>query len=218
MTNILFLGKKDDDNTLKALEFCQHNFEHVDNYLGGWEDKWPEAVEWLEPDYTISYLSRWKIPEVLLRRTKKAAINFHPAPPEYPGFAPNNFALYEGVSNFGVTCHHMAEKIDTGAIIAVDRFPIYSNDTIATLQQRTYDHQIVLFYRVMGYILDGINLPSAGYKWKSVPYTRKQFLALNEITPDLNAEEIARRIRATSFGKFQPSIKLHGFEFELKVK
>lgn len=216
MTSILFIGKADDRNTQAAYVFCKDNFPEVDVYFTHWGDPMEEGIYWHKPDYLISYLSRWIMPESLLKSAKIAAINFHPAPPEYPGFAPNNFALYEGAKEFGVTCHHMAAKVDTGPIIAVKRFPIFPNDNIESLQARTYTYQLALFYEVMGGILRGEPLPVAEDRWKTPAYTKKQFLQLEKITTDMDEAEVERRIRATSFGQFQPFIELHGHRFELK--
>lgn len=216
MTSILFLGKADDVNTQKAYAFCKENFQHVDGEFGYWGDKLPEDIQWYQPDYLISYLCRWILPDSLLKTAKVAALNFHPAPPEYPGFAPNNFALYDGATEFGVTCHHMATKVDTGAIVAVKRFPLFPSDTIATLQERTYTSQLALFYEVMGTILQGQPLPVSEEKWNPKATTRKQFDQLNEINTDMSPGEVEKRIRATSFGKFQPFIELHGHIFEFK--
>jgi len=218
MTHILFLAKADDRNAQEAYVFLKNNFTNVDGHFGAWGEPLPYADElhYLQPDYTISYLSRWIIPEAILKNSKIAALNFHPAPPEYPGFAPNNFALYEDAKDFGVTCHHMEAKVDTGPIVAVKRFPIFHTDSIETLQQRTYTNQLALFYEVMGTILRGDPLLTTTDKWKDKVYTRKQFEQLNHITMDMDKKEVERRIRATSFGKFQPSIELHGFRFELK--
>lgn len=218
MTSILFLGKADDVNTQAAYAFCQNNFQEVNGHFGTWGEPLPFADElhWLQPDYTISYLSRWIIPDKILKCTKIAALNFHPAPPEYPGFAPNNFALYDDAKEFGVTCHHMAPKVDTGAIVAVKRFPMFQTDTIASLQERTYTSQLALFYEVMAHVLRGEPLPVSDDKWNPKATTRKQFEQLNELTTDMSPGEVEKRIRATSFGKFQPFIELHGHIFELK--
>ena len=72
----------------------------------------------------MSYLI-WVVPEWLLRKAKIAAINFHPASPDYPGIGCRNFALYENAKEYGVTCHHMSATIDTGSIIEIKRFPIF---------------------------------------------------------------------------------------------
>ena len=36
------------------------------------------------------------------------------------------------------------------------------------------------------------------------------------ITPDLSKEEIARRVRAVSYGPFQPYVEIEGYRFEYK--
>jgi methionyl-tRNA formyltransferase len=150
----------------------------------------------------------------LLAHARRAAINFHPASPAYPGIGCNNFALYENASEYGVTCHHMAPHVDTGEIIAVRRFPVLPEDTVATLLQRTYDHQIALFMEIASLMANGKNLPVADEKWTRRPFTRKEFDALFRITPDMPRAEIARRIRAVSYGRYQPFLEIEGFRFE----
>lgn len=213
---ILFLGKENDEHVNKALEFCQSNFDDIKFYLGKWGEKLPKELDTWEGDYIISYLSRWIIPERILIKAKMAAINFHPASPDYPGFGCNNFALYEDAKEYGATCHHMRPHVDTGAIIAVKRFPVFPTDTVATLLSRTYTHQLSLFYDIAGYIVDEKDLPVSSEKWSRTPFSRKDFNALERITPDMSKEEITKRIRATTFDKWAPTIELHGFIFELK--
>ncbi|HPJ26379.1 MAG TPA: formyltransferase family protein, partial [Synergistaceae bacterium] len=116
---VLFLGKEEDAYCEKALRFCRSNFSDVTAYLGKWGDPLPRDIVAWKGEYIISYLSRWVIPDSLLKTAEKGAINFHPASPEYPGIGCNNFALYENAEQYGVTCHHMAPAVDTGAIIAV---------------------------------------------------------------------------------------------------
>jgi methionyl-tRNA formyltransferase len=186
--SILFLGKKKDEHTEKALKFCQLNFSDVTAYLGKWGDPFPEDIGWWESEYIISYLSRWVIPEYLLQKAKVAAINFHPASPSYPGIGCNNFALYEEATEYGVTCHHMAARVDTGAIIAVKRFPVFPEDNVATLLLRTYDYQLVLFYEIISLILNGKELPITEEQWTRKPFSRKEFNALGRITSDMTKE------------------------------
>jgi methionyl-tRNA formyltransferase len=216
--SVLFLGKKNDEHVEKALKFCQLNFTDVTAYLGKWGDPLPEDIGWWEGEYIISYLSRWVVPEYLLKKAKVASINFHPASPDYPGIGCYNFALYEEAKEYGVTCHHMASRVDTGAIIAVKRFPVFPTDNVATLLLRTYDYLLVLFYEIVGLILEGKELPVSEERWTRKPFSRKELDELRRITPDMTKEEIAKRIRATAFGVWKPAIELQGFVFELKTK
>ncbi|HEY6073630.1 MAG TPA: formyltransferase family protein [Anaerolineales bacterium] len=214
--SLLFLGKAEDADCARALEFCQGAFGSVTFCLGKWGDPLPPEIRAWEGDYIVSYLSRWVVPEDLLKRVRKAAVNFHPASPEYPGIGCNNFALYENAREYGATCHHMASKVDTGAIILVKRFPVYPEDDVESLLQRTYEHQMQLFFEVAGMMAEGRELPVSAEKWTRPPFTRVQFNELFRITPGMDKAEIARRIRAISFKGWQPYVELEGYRFEYK--
>lgn len=214
--SLLFLGKAEDPDSSRALAFCERNFATVVKCLGGWGDPFPrEAQEW-RGDYILSYLSRWIVPDKLLERAKVAAINFHPASPEYPGIGCNNFALYENAREYGVTCHHMVAKVDTGPIIAVRRFPIHPDDDVAALLKRTYAAQIALFLEIAQLLAEDQPLPVSNETWARPPFTRQQFNELFVIRPDMSKDEIARRVRAVSYGQFRPYVELAGFRFEYK--
>lgn len=214
--SLLFLGKAGDEDCARALEFCQGHFESVAFCLGRWGDPLPPEIRAWEGDTIISYLSRWVVPADLLGRASKAAINFHPASPEYPGIGCNNFALYEGAKEYGVTCHHMAARVDTGAIIRVRRFPVYPQDDVESLLERTYEHQMALFLEIAAILAEGRELPVSEEKWTRPPFTRVQFNELFKITPEMEPEEIARRVRAVSYRHWQPYIELGGYRFEYK--
>jgi methionyl-tRNA formyltransferase len=177
----------------------------------------PENISRWEGNYIISYLSRWVVPESLIKKAKIAAINFHPASPEYPGIGCNNFALYENTKEYGVTCHYMYPKVDTGKIISVKRFPVFVNDDVNSLLLRTYDFQLTLFYEIIGKILNGETLPESSEQWSRKPFTRKEFNELFKITAEMDEAEIKKRIRATNYLQFKPTINIKGYEFELKV-
>ena len=215
-TSILFLGKLDDPDCARALAFCQERFTDVTHCLGVWGDPLPDAARNWEGDYVISYLSRWVVPEFLLERARKASFNFHPASPDYPGIGCNNFALYEDAKEYGVTCHHMAPKVDTGAIIAVKRFPVYPEDGVEELLARTYVHQIELFFEILGLLAEGKDLPVSDETWTRPPFTRVQFNELFIIRPEMSKDEIARRIRAISYKHWQPYVEIEGYRFEYK--
>lgn len=213
---LLFLGKKEDTYCTKGLNFCLANFKNVTTCLGNWGEPLSDDILKWKGDYIISYLSRWIIPESLLANARIGAINFHPAPPDYPGIGCFNFALYEGAKEYGVTCHHMKPNVDTGDIIEVKRFPILLTDDVAQLITRTYDYQLVLFYKIMSLIILGEKLPQSKEKWIRKPFTRKELDELSRITPEMDKLEILRRIKATYFGSWKPVIELYGISFELK--
>ncbi len=215
-SSLLFLGKAEDTDCARALDFCRERFAPLTYCLGKWGDPLPQEIQAWEGDYIVSYLSRWVVPEGLLQRARKAAINFHPASPQYPGIGCNNFALYENAAEYGVTCHHMATKVDTGRIIAVRRFPVYPEDGVDELLKRTYENQLALFFEIVGLMAEGKELPVSPETWTRPPFTRKQFNELFRITPDMPRDEIARRIRAISYRQWQPYIEVQGYRFEYR--
>jgi methionyl-tRNA formyltransferase len=215
-TSLLFLGKRDDVHCSAALRFCKIAFAHVTAHLGAWGDPLPPSVREWSGSYIVSYLSRWVVPDDVLRKATVAAINFHPAPPEYPGIGCTNFALYEGASHYGVTCHHMARRVDTGDIIAVRRFPVFETDDVESLLHRTYAYQLVLFYEMATHMIAGTVLPTSSERWTRPPFTRKEFEELGRITPEMTRDEVRRRIRATTYGRWKPVVEVHGIPFELK--
>jgi len=211
------LGKSDDEHTRRALSFCQDNFASVDYHLGRFgQGRLPEDVGWWSGDYIISYLSPWIAPDSVLKRAKQVALNFHPASPDYPGIGCNNFALYEGVNEYGVTCHHMVSQVDAGNIVAVKKFKVFKTDNVASILSRTHDHLLSLFYDVVSAIISGEKLPTATEKWTRKPFSRKELNNLARLSTDMTKDEIVKRIRATTFGAWKPTIEIHGFVFELK--
>ena len=212
--SVLFLGKADDPDCLRVLEYCRQAFAPATHCLGRWGDPLPDDVRAWEGDYIISYLSRWVVPAELLGRATRAAVNFHPASPEYPGIGCTNFALYEDAREYGVTCHHMAPQVDTGQIIAVKRFAVDPADDIASLLKRTYEHQIALFFEIAPLMAEGRQLPVSPEAWQRAPFTRAEFNELFRITLAMTKDEIARRVRAVSYGAFQPYVELEGYRFE----
>lgn len=159
-----------------------------------------EVMEW-EGDLLISYLAQWIIPQQVLQHAGLAAINFHPGPPAYPGIGCTNFAIYNGEKEFGITCHHMLARVDSGAIVAVRRFPVFPGDTVFSITQRCYAEIWHLFYELMSGLLQGKDLPQSAENWERKPYTRKQLNELCELTTEMSEAEVARRIKATTYGE-----------------
>lgn len=197
--SLLLLGKAQDPYFDRAVRWLEGRGESVTACRGKRTDPYPEVAQKWTGEWLISYLSPWIVPAESLKRATEMAINFHPGPPEYPGIGCTNFAVYNGEKEFGVTGHVMLPKVDTGKILGVRRFEILAHDTVYDLTQRCYEHIWLLFEEVMGNLLDG--KPVADYKggWKRKPYLRSELDALCELAPGMSAEEMRRRIRATTF-------------------
>lgn len=213
---VLFLGKPGDLACEAAKRWCEDRFEWVVYVDGTWGDPLPAAARDWHGDLIISYLSRWVVPADLLARATTAAINFHPATPEYPGIGCNNFALYENAPTYGATCHHMASRVDTGRVIQVARFEMAPDEAVASLLQRTYTAMAGLFTDVMSTYLQSARFPESTEHWTRPPFTRAQFEDLRRILPDMPADEVARRVRATYYPPWGPYVALHGHVFHLR--
>lgn len=196
---VLFLGKKDNTFAERAADYLRKNFKQSLIFIGDRRDKLPEEVLNWQGELLISFIGSWIIPEKLLQQASYAAINFHPGSPEYPGTGCTNFAIYNGETEYGVTCHHMKSMVDTGNIIAVKRFPIAKEDTVFSVTQQCYQLIETTFYEIMDCILQGNPLPASKEQWKRKPYTRKELNELCYIRPGMPEEEIERRIKATTY-------------------
>lgn len=197
--SILFIGKAGDFFSRQAADFILTHYPSAKIIYSARQQSFPEELLGWKGDLVISYLSQWIIPQVLLENAKIAALNFHPGPPEYPGIGCTNFAVYNRENRFGVTCHRMLSKVDTGQIVAVERFPIYETDTVYSITQRCYCQILAMFYNIVSAVMNGENIPVSGEAWKRKPYLRKELDELCRLTPDMHIHEIERRIRATDY-------------------
>jgi len=212
---ILFLAKHK-PFAEDAAELIRHHVYEAEIIFGNVNDPFPNHLLIEHFDYVISYISPWIIPKQVLDNTKVAAINFHPGPPEYPGIGCTNFAIYNSEKEFGITVHHMTERVDSGNIITVKRFPIFDNDTIYTLTQRCYAYIYMAFLEVFSLILSNKPLPKSEDQWIKKPFTRKELNDLCRITNNMSEEEIKRRVRATTYPEMLGAfIELAGIKFSV---
>lgn len=184
----------------------------------------PEDIFSWEGEYIICFRSLFILSEQLLRKAKVAAINFHPAPPEYPGSGCINFALYDEAENYGVTAHLMNKKVDNGKILEVRRFPINYDDDLPKLLKRTHTELYDLcsdFIHALATqgesILAEKENQSVHEVWYGKAHLQKELEKLQIINPKINKLELERIIRATNIEGFPPKITLHGYSFYLKL-
>lgn len=199
----------------EALLKSSFNSAEIVSVRGNAGDKLSDELHWYCPEYVISFVSPWIIPNSVLMSAKKASINFHPGSPNYPGTGCYNFALYEHSKQYGVTVHHMKEKVDTGDIIMTSYFDISQFETVETLKLKSMNHLLFCFEKIMSYISSDVPLPSSNEIWQRKPFTRKEMFELFEIDPKQHDKsEIERRIKAASYpaspGAF---VSVSGYKF-----
>jgi methionyl-tRNA formyltransferase len=196
---ILFISKKT-KWCQKAKKYVLQKFENVEVIQGENGENFPHKINNWKGDLILSYLSPWIIPEKNLKNSK-TSINFHPGPPKYGGTGCYNFAIYNEEKRYGVLCHHMEKKVDSGEIIRIKEFPTSKDETIISLKEKSMKNLIKLFYDIIDLIKDGKELPTSKRKWKKRPYTRKDLQEICEINLDMSQKEILKRIRATYYPK-----------------
>lgn len=197
---ILFIGKAENAYAKTAADFIRLHFENALIVFSKRTEPFPEDLYKWEGDLIISYLAQWVLPGQLLEKARIAAINLHPGPPEYPGIGCTNFAVYNNEKEFGITCHYMLAKVDSGSIIVVKRFPVFSTDTVYSITQRCYVVILYTFFELMGDFLLGKGFPESSETWTRKPFTRKQLNELCELRSDMSEEEVQRRVKATTYG------------------
>jgi phosphoribosylglycinamide formyltransferase-1 len=97
---------------------------------------------------TAGYMHLLRAP--FLERFAGRIVNTHSAPlPDFPGAHPIEDVLAAGVSETAATVHYVDEGIDSGPVIASERVPVYSGDTVETLRARVQAVEHRLLPRVV---------------------------------------------------------------------
>jgi methionyl-tRNA formyltransferase len=129
---------------------------------------------------------------------KLGAINIHPSLlPKYRGLSPHHQVLIHGESLSGVCIHYIEEGIDTGDIIALEKFEISSNDYIANVQFKMLDIYKRLIIKAISNIEDENFIPTPQQQ-SNASYFGKLKKTDFEIDVHKSKEEIYNLIRAVS--------------------
>ncbi|PDT73398.1 methionyl-tRNA formyltransferase [Bradyrhizobium sp. C9] len=158
------------------------------------------------------------VPETILAALGHGAYNFHPGPPQYPGWAPAHFALYDGARTFGATAHVMAARVDSGPIVGVESFIIPDKIGVRGLEQIAYVRLAHLFWRMSRDLAcDPSPLQELEIAWCGIKSTRQMYRDMCELPAGISAGELARRIRAfhDDFRAIPLTVSVHGIRFEL---
>lgn len=158
-------------------------------------------------DYLFSFKTKIIFKKKFIDNTKIAAINFHTSLPRYPGSGGVAWSLYNKDEDYGVTCHFLNQKIDQGKIILVKKYPMEENYNLTTLQKKTSENHLSLFYLVLKKISsegpEWLNKTSSGntYRWSNKTYRISELNELRKIEKKTNKEEIDLITKSTKFKK-----------------
>ncbi len=166
----------------------------------------------------IAFTTGVIVPPRILNALGHGAYNFHPGPPDYPGWAPAHFALYEHATTFGATAHLMTERVDSGAIIGTETFIIPNNIAVRELEQIAFVRLAYLFWRLAKELANCAEpMPVLPIAWNGRKSTRQMYLSACDIPADISQADLELRVRAfqDDFRGINPTITLHGFQFQL---
>ncbi|MGF6306722.1 methionyl-tRNA formyltransferase [Bradyrhizobium sp. i1.8.4] len=168
----------------------------------------------------LAFTTSVVVPGHILAALGHGAYNFHPGPPQYPGWAPAHFALYDGARTFGATAHAMAARVDSGPIVGVESFIIPDKISVRGLEQIAYVRLAHLFWRMSRDLArDPSPLKELEIAWCGIKSTRQMYREMCELPAGISAGELARRIRAfhDDFRGIPLTCSLHGICFELST-
>ncbi len=220
---VLFIGRSDciySKRIRKLLEKCSMKFYYFESNKIG--EKIHKKYFKLNYDYIFCFRSFYILKNNILKRVNKAAINFHPGPPEYRGMGCVNYALYNNSKFYGCTAHLINEKLDNGKIIDVKKFKINKRNSISQVLRKTYITMNGMAISVIKNIKKNPNFvenqifKNKDIKWSNKIKKLKDLNNFYQINKNIKKKDFLNKIRATDTPNFKPYIKLYGKKFILE--
>ena len=221
--SVLYFGRKDCFYSSKIREFLKKSSKKFYYIESDFKNKKinKKIINNLSIDYIFCFRSFYILKGDLIKKTRVAAINFHPGPPEYRGIGCINYALYDNSKFYGCTSHVINKKIDDGKILDVRRFRIKKTDTVESCLKKTYDLVLKQAY----YVINSLNNKDENLmklikkskleKWSKKIKKQKDLNKFYEIKKNLSKKMFIRKFRATNTTIFKPYILLHKKRFIL---
>ncbi len=157
-----------------------------------------EPLAALSPDVIVVVAYGKILPPDVLAFPKYGCINLHVSLlPKYRGAAPMQRAIMAGETETGVTVMQMDEGVDTGDILAVERFAISPEDTFGTIHDRSATVGAALLSKTLRDLEDGrahrVKQPTEGASYAAK--IEKEECAVDFTA---SAKQVADKIRAFS--------------------
>ena len=197
---------------VKFLKFKKISFDYIDS------SKKKKIKISKNYDYLISFLNSMYISRSVRKKIKINSFNFHPGPPEYPGFGCYNFALLDKVNLYGSTVHIMNDKFDSGKIVNVKKFKFsYKKFNLEKLISKTHENIIKQAKDFINDIQNNKLKIKGNLKWKKKAYTKKEFETARKINLKDTKKNILKKIKAFSYKNYESVyLNFKGLKFELK--
>lgn len=102
------------------------------------DESFAQLLDTYKPEIIVVVAYGKILPLNVIEYPKFGCVNLHVSLlPKYRGAAPMQRAIMEGESETGVTVMYMAEGLDTGDIISVEKFPILPEDDFEAIHDRS---------------------------------------------------------------------------------
>jgi len=167
------------------------------------EGEWARELEPLSFDYLFSVANLRMLPQPVLDRARRLAINFHDGPlPRYAGLNVTCWALMAGEATHGITWHEMTARADAGRIVRQVLFDLSPQETALSLNAKCYEAGLAAFTEIAQDLARGELVLSSqqGERTYFGRHRRPPHLA----TLDFHrpARELAALVRALDFGQY----------------
>jgi natural product biosynthesis luciferase-like monooxygenase protein len=163
-----------------------------------------------EFDFLLSIANLRMIPDALVQRARRGAINFHDGPlPRYAGLNAPVWALIAGEAEHGVSWHVMQGGPDEGNLLVQREFAIEPSDTALTLNARCYEYGVDSFAELLAK-MEASDLAGTPQDLSQRSYFAKHQrpAGLGLIDFATPGEEIERLVRALHFGTYRNPVAL----------
>jgi len=199
------LGVYSTDNLLQ--KWCE---EHDITYTAS-RQIFQKTLLNVDYDYLFSINNtQWIIPENVIKRARKASINYHDSPlPKYAGLYATSWALLNGETQHAVTWHEMSGEIDTGRIFKQKTVPILPDDTAFTLNVSCFDATVNSFAELVQELAMDIVQP-----WTQ-DLSQRSYFGLSDrpdatalICYDVSSKDICNLVKALDFGSVRNELGL----------
>ena len=164
----------------------------------------------------VGFLTPVVVPPAVLDALGYGAYNFHPGPPNYPGWLPSHFAVYDRAPFFGVTAHVMAAQVDSGPIVGVELFGVPPGADVEEIDRLAFIQCVRLVWRLAPALAcEAAPLPHLPVQWSGRRSTKAMARAACDIPADIGKDELERRLAAFGAGHSgaAPAVTLHGHRF-----
>ncbi|THD83623.1 LLM class flavin-dependent oxidoreductase [Aliigemmobacter aestuarii] len=155
-------------------------------------------------DWLLSVANLSLIPDAVLARAARGAVNFHDGPlPAYAGLNAPVWAILNGEARHGITWHLITPGVDEGDILEQRLFDIAPGDTALTLNTRCYEAAIESFPSLMDQLESGtLRRQPQDFSRRSLYARADRPRGAGRLDFAQPAEAVLRMVRALDHGRY----------------